>query len=110
MMNQAPDTEITDSAWNGLYIVGGAAALIAALLFRRNIGSEMLILKMLNVIDFGPATTPSSAIDWLQLLQKGRFLGLALLNLFDQVNYALVGMIYLAINNSVAIYQEPVKP
>lgn len=74
MMNQAASAESTDAAWKGLYRVGGAAALIAALVFRRNIGAEVMLLKMLGGIDLGPATTPSSAIEWLTLLQNSKLL------------------------------------
>jgi hypothetical protein len=40
---------------------------------------------------------PSSAFDWFALLQDKRFLGLLLLDLFDIVNYLLVGLIFLAL-------------
>jgi hypothetical protein len=48
-MNPVASAETTDSAWKGLYRVGGAAALIAALLFRRNLGSELLPLRAIGV-------------------------------------------------------------
>jgi hypothetical protein len=96
-MNQGTYAETMDSAWKGLYRAGGAAALIAAVLFRRNLGAEFSLLRMIGVISFGPATVPSSAMDWFTLLQNNRLVGLTLLELFDVVNYALVGLIYLAL-------------
>jgi len=96
-MNPGTQAETIDSAWNGLYKVGGAAALIAAVLFRRNLGAEFSLLRMIGIIGFGPATAPSSAMDWFTLLQNHRFIGLTLLELFDVVNYALVGLITLAL-------------
>jgi hypothetical protein len=82
---------------NGLYRVGGAAALIAAVVFRRNWGAEFSLLRSLGIIHVGPTVAPGSAVEWLLLLQENRFVGLILLNLFDMVNYALVGLIFLAL-------------
>jgi len=107
-MDQGTRTETTESAWKeplrfplygkvGLYTVGGAAALIAAVLFRRNLGAEFSLLRMTGVIGVGPATAPSSAVDWFTLFQNSRLIGLTLFELFDVVNYALVGLIYLAL-------------
>jgi hypothetical protein len=58
-----------DSAWKGLYRMGGAAALIAVVVFRRNLGSELVGFRGFGLIDV-PATHPSSAIDWFALLQN----------------------------------------
>ena len=107
-MNQGIHAETTDSTWKaplrfplygeaGLYKVGGAAALIAALLFRRNLGAEFSLLRMIGVIGVGPETAPSSAMDWFTLFQNNRLIGLTLFELFDVVNYALVGLITLAL-------------
>jgi hypothetical protein len=88
--------ETTDSAWKGLYRIGGAAILIAVVIFRRNFGAEMMGFRGFGI--FGvPATPPSSAIDWFTLLQNNRFVGLALLDAVDIVNYALVGLMFLAL-------------
>ena len=95
--NRGAQGEITAPRWRGLYRAGGAAALIAALLFRRNLGAEFWLLRNMGLIGFGPKTIPSSAPDWFALLQDSPFLGLTLLNLFDLVNYALVGLIFLAL-------------
>lgn len=91
------NAETQDSTWKGLYQVGGAAALIAALLFRRNLGTEFMLLRDVGIINVGPATQPSTVMDWFTLLQNNKLLGLALLNFFDMVNYALVGLIFLAL-------------
>jgi hypothetical protein len=96
-MSPITHAEVTDPAWKSLYKVGGAAALIAAVLFRRNLGAEFSLLRMIGLIGIGPATAPSSAMDWFMLLQNHRLIGLTLLELFDVVNYALVGLIYLAL-------------
>ena len=96
-MNQVTRAETTDAAWKGLYRVGGAAALIAAVIFRRWLGAELLLLRSIGIISFGPIPEPSSVIDWFTLLQTNRLIGLTLLNFFDIVNYALVGLMFLGL-------------
>jgi len=96
MMKQVSHAKETGPAWKGLYIAGSAAALIAVVFFRRNIGTELVAFRGFGLID-APATHPISAIEWFSLLQDNRLLGLTLLNLFDLVNYALVGLIFLAL-------------
>jgi len=81
--------ETSDSLWKSLYRVGGAAALIAGVIFRRNLGPEISL--------FSGHVPPSTVIDWFTLLQNNRLLGLSLLNLFDIVDYALVGLMFLAL-------------
>jgi hypothetical protein len=44
---------------------------------------------------------PGSALDWFALLQDNPFLGLILLDLFDIVNYVLVGLIFLTLYGSL---------
>jgi len=91
----APDT--VDSCWNSLYKIAGWAAWIAVLIFRRWLGSEFLLLRAIGIIRFGPRTIPSSVIDWFTLLHTNPLVGLTLLNVFDIVNYALVGLMFLGL-------------
>ncbi len=88
------DSDSTDRAWRRLYFVGGAAALIAVVVFRRHFGTELTLLMDMGIISMEP---PSSAFDWFTLIEDNRFLGLLLLDLFDIVNYLLVGLIFLAL-------------
>ena len=83
-----------DTNWLWLYRVGGVAILIAVVVFRRHFGAELGLLMDMGVINLEP---PSSALDWFTLLQDNRFLGLLLLDLFDIVNYLLVGLMFLAL-------------
>jgi hypothetical protein len=80
-----------------LYRVGAGAALTAALLFRRYWSAELLLLRSLGVIGVGPATAPTRAVEWFTLLQSHRLIGLILLDVADLLNYALVGLILLAL-------------
>ena len=81
----------------GLYKIGGVAALLAALVFRRNWSAEYSLLRTLGVISQGPTAVPTNAGDWFVVLQNHPLIGLILFNLFDLVNYALLGLILLAL-------------
>lgn len=89
MTDQANHIETSDSARKTLYRIGGIAALIAGVLFRRNLSAEIELL--------GLGTSPDAVSDWFALLQSNRLLGLAFLNIFDLVNYALVGLMFIAL-------------
>ena len=95
-MNDSAEIEIRAYPWKLLYLVGGAAALITVIFFRRNISAELSISQGFGIFPV-PATLPDNALDWFALLQKHPFVGLALLDFFDLINYALVGLIFLAL-------------
>jgi hypothetical protein len=78
------------SSWRPLYIAGGVAALLAALLFRRNIGAEVSLFTGFEAI-------PQSVAGWYALLQERPFIGLSFLSLFDLANAVLVGVVFLAL-------------
>ena len=88
-MNQVTDADTSDSGWKSLYRFGGVAALMAGVIFRRNLGPEISL--------FSAQKQPGPIIDWFTLLQNNRLLGLSYLNLFDMVDYALVGLMFLAL-------------
>jgi hypothetical protein len=81
--------QTVDSEWKALCRIGGAAALIAGLVFRRFLSAEASLIT-------GRAA-PSTVADWFSLLQTNRLLGLTCLDVFDLVNYALVGLILLGL-------------
>ena len=89
--------EIEDFAWKGLFRLGGIAALTAGLIFRRNLGAELTLLKESGIITAGPMTPPATVPAWFTLLQSNPLVGLTWLNVFDLVNYALVGLMFLAL-------------
>ena len=70
--------------------------MIAVVLFRRNLGAELSLSRGFGLLNV-PEPVPSSAIDWFTLIQNDVFVGLTLLGVFDLVNYALVGLIFLAL-------------
>jgi hypothetical protein len=88
-MNQVSRAGPSDAGWVSLYRAGGVAALVAGILFRRNLAAEIGL--------FVQHEPPVTAGDWFNLLQSNRLLGLAYLNVFDLVNYALVALIFLAL-------------
>jgi hypothetical protein len=73
-----------------LYKTGGTAALIAGIVFRRNIGAEVSLFT-------GVDTIPHSVVDWFGLLQTNPFIGLSFLAFFDLFNYFLEGLVFLAL-------------
>jgi hypothetical protein len=83
-----------DTSWRWLYWVGGVGILIAVVVFRRHFGAEVTLLMDMGIVGLKP---PSSAFDWFALLQDNVVLGLILLDLFDIVNYVLVGLMFLAL-------------
>ena len=90
-------SELPNLPTRACYKVGGAAALIAGLVFRRNLDAELMLLRSVGIINVGPTEPPGTVLDWFALLQNNRLIGLTLLNFFDMVNYALVGLMFLAL-------------
>jgi len=82
--------------WKSLYRIGAYAALIAVIFFRRYLAAELMAFNGFGIFDV-PKEAPVTAIEWFTLLQENKFVGLALLEVFDLVNYALVGLIFLAL-------------
>lgn len=97
IIDQEQSPETIDLAFRSLYRTGAAAAWIAALLFRRNMDAEWAMLRSAGIIPAGAASAPDSVIGWFSLLQQQPLPGLLLLNLFDLLNYVLVGWIFLAV-------------
>jgi hypothetical protein len=95
-LNRGGDPQV-DVRWRLLLKLGGWAALVAALLFRRNLAEEFLLLRLSGIIHSGPQAFPATAADCLTLLRAHPLIGLTFLNLFDMVNYALVGLIFLGL-------------
>lgn len=97
-MSKATHFTTVDPGFKSLYLVGGAAAIVSAVVFRRNLGPEASLIT--------GQVAPSTMIDWYTLLQDNRLLGLAFLNIFDIVDYALVGMMFLALYFALRRYNK----
>jgi len=95
-MNESSSTETREKGWKTLYIAGGIAVLLVVTIFRRFWMAEMTTFNGFGVFEI-PNPLPSNALEWFSLLQKDPFVGLSLLNLFDLINFALVGLIFLAL-------------
>jgi len=55
------------------------------------------MLGEFGVIQGVPESLPSEAIGWFALLQENRLIGLTLLDVFDRVEYVLMGLVFLAL-------------
>src|SRR4030042_3344496 len=85
IQNSSTDTEIADSNWKSLYKVGGVAAL-AVLLF--------IPIQMIVFFAWPP---PSTVLGWFTLFQDNALVGLLDLDLLLIVDYALMGLTFLAL-------------
>jgi hypothetical protein len=95
--NQIDDAENADSSLKGLYRVGGAAALIATVLFL----SDIIVLPALGSL-------PSTANGWFTLLQNNKVVGLAQLFFTDLIGVALmfpiIFALYAALRRANGVY------
>jgi hypothetical protein len=82
--------------WKLLYRIGGTAILLAAIVFRRNWSAELSVSQGFGIFPI-PDPLPSTALEWFTLLHEHPFVGLSLLELFDLINFALVGLFFLAL-------------
>ncbi len=96
-LTRTSDPDTAETCWNSLYKVSAVAALIAALIFRRWLAADFLLFRAIGLIRSGPTRMPTSALDWFTLLHTNRLVALTFLNVFDSVNYVLVGLIYLGL-------------
>jgi hypothetical protein len=96
-MDDGMHTVEADREWKVFYRIGGVAALVAAFILRRWLSAEYMLLRGVGLFTSGPTSLPKTVVDWFQLLQDNRLLGLTLLNSFDLANYALVGIIFFAL-------------
>jgi hypothetical protein len=94
--HQSLPVETADDTWRVLYLIGGLAAVVAVLVFRRYFSVELLQFNGFGLINV-PDDWPASATGWFALFQENKLAGLLLFDLFDLVNYGLVGLIFLAL-------------
>jgi hypothetical protein len=90
-------TARSDAFEAGLCRLSGVAAVLAAIIFRRNWSAELFLLNATGIIARGPAEAPTSAAGWFSMLQEDVLIGLILFNVVDLINYALVGIVLLGL-------------
>lgn len=95
-MDNSLVVEPKESAWKVLYITGGVAALVAVIVFRRFFAVELMTFNGFGIFEV-PPTEPATALEWFTLLEGNKVVGLILLGIVDLINYALVGLIFLAV-------------
>lgn len=88
-MTDQPQSSEAVAGWIPLYRIGGISALVAGLVFRRNLAAELSLV--------GAPEAPDSVRGWFVLLQDNRLLGLTHLNVFDLVNYVLFAVVFLTL-------------
>jgi hypothetical protein len=93
--SHAISSALNDSKWKSLEVVAVAAALLAAIVFRRWLSAEYGMFRSLGAFHFDFNAEPATPLDWFALLHTNRIIGLLMLNAFDLVNYLLVVLTYL---------------
>jgi len=88
--------ESNPSTWKTIYRLGALAALLALLVFRRNFSVELTTFNGLGIFEV-PAAAPTTSLGWFELFKADPLVGLLLFDLVDLINYALVGLIFLAL-------------
>ena len=83
--------------WRSLQVLGGVAAILAGLVFRRWWSSELALLESVGVVHATGAAVPTTPAEWFALIQAQPFRALVQLNFFDLVNFVLVALMYLGL-------------
>jgi hypothetical protein len=79
-----------------LFRIGAFAALLAVIVFRRFFAVELMTFNGFGIFDV-PPSVPATALEWFALLARNKLVGLILLGIVDLINYALVGLLFLAV-------------
>jgi hypothetical protein len=95
---------MNDKGLKGMYVLGGIAALVAALVFRRWLAAELDLIRGMGILSI---SQPLTVEDWFSLLQSRPLAGLVLLNGLDIVNYLLVGLIFTALYFALRDFNKP---
>jgi len=84
-----PNNIDADPRWKNLYRIGGIAALVAAVL--------AIIEVIIEQSGSSLTSAPSNITEWFTLLQSNRFLGLAVLGIFESVFFILTALTFLSL-------------
>ena len=85
MIDLITHTEADDSVWKSLFKVGAVAAL------------TVLVLMSIQIVVFIIWPPPSTVIGWFNLFQTNKLVGLLDMDLLLIVDYALLGLVFLAL-------------
>ena len=85
MVNRFADVETADSAYKSLYRLGGAAALVVA------------VLTLGVLIGFTVYPQPSTVSDWFELFQSNKLIGLLDFWGLEVPMYAMFALVFLAL-------------
>lgn len=94
-VSATPPINTTDAVWRGLYVVAGAAAVLAVI----------FIVQAVFVFLVWPP--PTTVIGWFALLQRNGFLGLLELDLLLVASYVLLIPLYLALFVALRRVSQP---
>lgn len=97
-MNEDKNKKSINHSKKDFYKIGGFTALVVALIFRRNLGAELFLLREFGLLNYTP---PETVVEWFTLIQDNKLLGLFLLDFFDVINYAFVSLVLLALYYSL---------
>jgi len=95
-MSNSSETNQNGDPWKSLYWTGAVSALLIEAAFRRYWGVELMTFNGFGIISV-PQEWPVSALDWFNLLQVNRFVGLSMFELYDVIGYSLLGLVFLAL-------------
>lgn len=87
--NSKLNGETADSNWKNLYKIGGAAAIVAAVLG--------IIEVIIEISGSSLTSAPSTIIEWFTLLQTNQVLGLAVLGIFEAAFLPLSALMFLSL-------------
>ena len=93
----SPDRLAGADGWRSLQVLGGIAAILAGLVFRRWWSSELALLESLGIVPATGAPFPTTPAAWFALIHAHPFRALVELNYFDIVNFILVALMYLGL-------------
>jgi hypothetical protein len=93
----SPDRLAGADGWRSLQVLGGIAAILAGLVFRRWWSSELALLESLGIVHAAGAPFPTTPAEWFELIRAHPFRALVELNFFDLVNFVLVALMYLGL-------------
>ena len=83
--------------WRSLQALGGIAAILAGLVFRRWWSSELALLESLGIVHATGAPFPATPAEWFALNHAQPFRALVQLHFFDLVNFVLVALMYVGL-------------